>query len=249
MRKIVAGNWKMNLTPSEAVILADGVRAGIEGTAVAADIVICPPFVALSSVFARIAGSRIQLGAQNVHFESKGAFTGETSVEMLRAAGCSHVICGHSERRHVFGETDTVVNRKVLFASTNGLKPIFCIGETLDEREKSITMNVVERQIRLGLFHYPADQLEHLVVAYEPVWAIGTGKTATPDQAQDVHRGIRRILEDLYPGRSTGIPILYGGSVTPDNAGVLMSQPDINGVLVGGASLKSDSFLGIIRGA
>lgn len=249
MRRIIAGNWKMNMTPSDAVVLADGLRVGIDGISAKEEIVICPPFVALSSVFARIAGSRIQLGAQNVYFETKGAFTGETSVEMLRAVGCSYVIIGHSERRHVLGETDVVINRKLIFSALNAMKPIFCIGETLDEREKGLTMNVVERQLRLGLFQYPVEYLSALVIAYEPVWAIGTGKTATPEQAQQVHAGIRVLLHELFPGKSNEIPLLYGGSVTPDNARVLMSQPDINGVLVGGASLKTDSFLGIIRGA
>ncbi len=249
MKTLIAGNWKMNLTPAQAVQLADGILAGIHQIPNQVEPLICPPFTALSSVYARIAGSPIRLGAQNMYPESKGAFTGEISAEMLLAAGCSYVICGHSERRHVLHESDEMVHRKVLWALESGLTPILCVGETECERERGLTFNVVERHVRSGLFGVSEDKIDRVVLAYEPVWAIGTGKTATPAQAEEVHRFIRSLLMLLYPTYGHSIRILYGGSVNPENIIELLAAAEVNGALIGGASLKSDSFLKMVRAA
>ncbi len=235
------------MTPAQAVSLADAILAGVGNMNPGCDILVCPPFTALSAVNTRLTGSPVQLGAQNMHPETSGAFTGECSADMLIAVGCNYVLCGHSERRHVFGESDAFVNRKVLKALSSGLKPIFCVGETEEDRDNNLTFNVVERQLRLGLKGIPDFDTGNLVLAYEPVWAIGTGKTASPEQAQEVHDFIRNLLTRLYPSGGRDIRILYGGSVKPDNVEILMAQPDINGALVGGASLKADSFLSLIR--
>jgi triosephosphate isomerase len=249
-RKIVAGNWKMNKTVPEAVELSRRFRELFEADHLEVDVVLCPPFVHLVPVREVIEGSRIALGAQNLHWEERGAFTGEISAEMLLSSGCRFVIVGHSERRQYFGETDEVVNRKVRRALMSGLTPIVCVGETLDERKAGRTESVVERQVRGAFAGMGRDEIARTVIAYEPVWAIGTGVNATPEQAQEVQRFIRQLIEELA-GRdvAAGLRIQYGGSVTPANARDLMSQPDVDGALVGGASLKADSFYEIVRAA
>lgn len=243
----IAGNWKMHKTVGEALELVRGLRAslqGIEGVEVA----VAPPFTALYPVALELKGSSISLASQNLFWEEKGAFTGEISPVMLKEVGCQYAIVGHSERRQYFGETDETVNRRIKAGFQYGLKPIFCIGETLEEREKGITFSVVDRQLELGLKGLDEKRVEEIVVAYEPVWAIGTGKTATPEQAEEVHQFIRQKLEQLY-SRSVAerIRIQYGGSVTPENIKGLMAQANIDGALVGGASLKVESFSRIVR--
>lgn len=245
----VAGNWKMNTSLSEARQLVDDLIPLVTGVD-RVRMAVCPPFPYLFGVVDAIQGSPIKVGAQNMHFESHGAFTGEVSGEMLKDVGCTYVILGHSERRHIFGEQDPLINKKVHKALEVGLKPILCVGEQLEEREAGKTEQVVEAQIKAGLANITSDQMEHITIAYEPVWAIGTGKTATPEQAQEVHRLIRDWLQVHYDdGLAEKICIQYGGSVKPDNAKTLMDQPDIDGALVGGASLKADSFAGIIKAA
>jgi triosephosphate isomerase (TIM) len=247
-RPLVAGNWKMYKTAAAAAELAQHVRAGV--TDVAAEVVIVPPLTALHVVRESLRGSNVGLAAQNMHWEKEGAFTGEVSPTMLQDAGCTHVVLGHSERRQMFGETDEGVGRKGRAAVDNHLVPILCVGETLAERDSSRTLEVVERQVEAALRALTPDEAARVVIAYEPVWAIGTGRTATPEQAQEVHDFIRRRV-----ARSHGDPvgaavrILYGGSVKPDNAVELMGQRDVDGALVGGASLKADSFLAIVRAA
>ncbi|WP_242395733.1 triose-phosphate isomerase [Anaeromyxobacter oryzisoli] len=245
----VCGNWKMHETVPEAVALASEVRDGLGEAAGKVQVAVAPPFTALHAVGQALAGSRVELAAQDVHWEAKGAFTGEVSPGMLLDAGCAHCVVGHSERRHLFGETDEAVRRKVGALLGAGLRPIVCVGETLAEREGSRTLEVVERQVRQGLAGLSAEQLERVTVAYEPVWAIGTGKTATAAQAQEVHAAIRKILRELGGSAADRIRIQYGGSVKPENARELMSQPDVDGALVGGASLKAKDFLAIVKGA
>ena len=243
----VAGNWKMNKTVGEAVELVKQLKAslsGVEGVEVA----ISPPFTALDAVGREIEGSAIRLAAQTLFWEEKGAFTGEISPLMLKDLGCRYVIIGHSERRQLFGETDETVNKRMKTALNHGLLPIFCIGETLKEREDGKTFSVIERQLEGGLKGFGGKEIQKVVVAYEPVWAIGTGKTATPQQAEEVHRYIREKLERLYTREIAGeIRIQYGGSVTPENVKGLMNQDNIDGALVGGASLKSETFSRIVR--
>jgi triosephosphate isomerase len=244
-RPVLAGNWKMYKTVPEAVALATELRAGITRTDV--DVVLGPAFTALSAVAGVLKGTAIGLAAQNMHPENEGAFTGEVSPLMMKDAGCTHVILGHSERRQLFGETDEGVAKKAEAAFRHGLVPIVCVGETLAERESNRTSEVVERQTERALRGLGADQVAALVVAYEPVWAIGTGRTATPQQAQEVHALLRGLV-----ARSHGEPaaralrILYGGSVKPDNIGALMAEADVDGALVGGASLVAASFLKIV---
>ena len=247
MRKpIIAGNWKMYKDVDEAVELTNGIkRAAFDIENV--EIVICPPFTDLSDVGEMLIGGNIALGAQNCYWEAEGAFTGEISISMLKSVGCKYVIIGHSERRKYFGETDETVNSKIAAAIDGGLIPIMCVGETLEEREAGKTMDVVKTQVEGGLKGFDEEYLDKLVVAYEPVWAIGTGRTATPDQAQEVHAMIRGLLKDLYSeSLADSRCILYGGSVKPDNIEKLMSEEDIDGGLIGGASLKSDGFADII---
>jgi triosephosphate isomerase len=243
---LIAGNWKMHKTVAEARALAREIRQGLSPSP-GVEVAVAPPYTALAAVAAEIAGSPVKLAAQEVFWEKQGAYTGAISPPMLADVGCHYVIIGHSERRQYFGETDETVNRKVKAVLEAGLCPIVCVGETLEQREQSHTFAVVERQIRQGLAALAPGQGERLVIAYEPVWAIGTGKTATPDQAQEVHKLIRDLLPEV--AGAADLRILYGGSVTPDNAKELMGQPDINGALVGGASLKAASFLGIIAAA
>ena len=248
-KKFICGNWKMHRTAAEAAALAREVRAAAEPFADRVDVAIVPPFTALWAAGAALAGSRIGLGAQDVFWETQGAFTGEVSGPMLVDAGCRYVLAGHSERRQLFGDTDETVRKKTRAALDSGLHPIVCIGETLPERESGRTLEVVGRQIRAALSGLDAGQVARLTVAYEPVWAIGTGKTATSAQAQEVHAALRAILRELAPTAADAIRILYGGSVKPDNAAELLSRPDVDGALVGGASLKALDFTGIIQGA
>ena len=244
---LLAGNWKMHGARAEAVLLASALVKNVARVP-GREVLVAPPFTALEAVGAAIAGTELRLGAQNLHWEPKGAFTGEISASMLREAGCTHVIIGHSERRQLFGETNETVNKRLVAALAASLTPIVCVGETLQEREADATVQVVERQVVAGLAGLSAGDLERTVVAYEPVWAIGTGRTATPAQAQEVHRTIREQLAKLA-NRSTAdrVRILYGGSVKPDNIDSLMAEPDIDGALVGGASLVAEQFIRIVR--
>ncbi len=248
MRKIfIAGNWKMvNGAPAEAVALAKEV-VNASGSQDNVEVAICPPATAIAAVCEATQGTNVQVGGQNLYPAENGAFTGEISPTFLLAVGCSHVILGHSERRTIFKESDAFINEKVKVALAHGLTPILCCGETDQEREQGVTEKVVETQIRGGLGGLRPDDVTKLVIAYEPVWAIGTGKTATPEDAQSVHAFIRTLLRDLTNDAvADGLRIQYGGSVKPDNAKELLSQPDIDGALVGGASLKADSFGAII---
>ena len=250
MRKpLVAGNWKMHKTHEEGATLAAAVRKELENFT-KVEVAVCPPFTALKSVGDVLSGSHLKLGAQTLHHEAKGAFTGEISAEMLRALFCKWVILGHSERRSLFLETDLVVNRKVRAAIAGGLKPILCVGETLQEREEGRMESVIESQLKGGLADVTAAQVADLVVAYEPVWAIGTGKTASPAQAQEVHAFIRARLKEWYGAETAdAVRILYGGSVKADNAAELCRQPDIDGGLIGGASMDAASFCAIVKAA
>ncbi len=247
----VAGNWKMVGDKTSSVALAQGVVAGsreVAGHGV--QVAVIPPFVYLATVAEAISASGVALGAQDVYFEAKGAFTGEISPAMLKDVGCTYVLCGHSERRHVIGETDQLINKKVLAAIGGGLLPILCVGELLAERDGGQTEKVCERQLRAGLAGLGADKVLAVTIAYEPVWAIGTGRTATPQQAQDVHQFIRALLAKMYDKKvADEMRIQYGGSVKPDNAEELMAQKDVDGLLVGGASLKADDFVKIIEAA
>ena len=246
--KIVAGNWKMNKTPGEGAALIAGIRKELGDGVCPVEVVVCPPFTGLDAAAKALAGSKIALGAQNMHWEAPGAFTGEISTNMLLDLGVRYVILGHSERRSFFGETDAIVNRKTKAALAAGLIPIVCVGETLAEREANKTEKVVTTQVHESLAGL-GENLRKIVVAYEPVWAIGTGKTASPAQAQEVHALIRRVLATISDGQTaTSIRIQYGGSMKPENAKALMSQPDIDGGLIGGAALKADAFVAIVRG-
>jgi triosephosphate isomerase len=248
-KKLIAGNWKMNKTSADGVALASDIVAAV-GKQTDVEVVVCPPFTAVESVGKALEGSEVKLGAQNMHFEASGAFTGEVSAPMLRAIFATHVILGHSERRTFFGETDELVNRKVLTALKNQLKPIFCVGETLAERETGATLKVVQTQVERGLEGVNKDQAATVVVAYEPVWAIGTGKVATTEQAQEVHAFIRGLLTKLFgEAIAQKVRILYGGSMKPANAPELLAQKDIDGGLIGGAALESRSFVELINAA
>ncbi len=243
----IAGNWKMNKTVEEALGLVRELKISLKGIE-DVEVAIAPPFTALYPVSQELKGSSIHLAGQNLFWEEKGAFTGEISPVMLKEINCRYAIIGHSERRQYFGETDETVNRRIKAALRYDLKVIFCIGETLREREGGKTFSVIERQVEGGLKDLGEKEARDIVVAYEPVWAIGTGKTATPQQAQEAHRFIRQKIEKLYSGGiSEGIRIQYGGSVTPENCKGLMDQEDIDGALVGGASLSAESFSRIVR--
>ncbi len=248
-KKLIAGNWKMNKTASEGVSLAQDLVAEV-GKVVDIDIVICPPFTALESVGKIVDGSTVKLGAQNMHPETNGAFTGEVSAPMLRAFFATHVILGHSERRQYFGETDVFINKKVIAALKNQLRPILCVGETLAEREAGSTLKVVQTQLEAGLEGVSKDLATSVVIAYEPVWAIGTGKVATTEQAQEVHAFIRSLLTKLFGDPvAQKVRILYGGSMKPANAPELLAQKDIDGGLIGGASLETRSFVDLVKAA
>jgi triosephosphate isomerase len=245
-REIFAGNWKMYTTRSEALDLVKGLLGGL-GNIGSREVAVFPPAVHVREL-AELCRGKIDVGVQNIYFEKEGAFTGETSPAMVKDAGARYVLIGHSERRHVFGETDEMVNKKVKAACEFGLDPMVCVGELLEEREAGNTERVVERQMAEGFRGISAEQMKKAVIAYEPVWAIGTGKVATPEIADAMHRFIRKVLTGLYGADiASTVPILYGGSVKPDNIAGLFVSPDIDGVLVGGASLKSKSFLDIIH--
>lgn len=246
VRPVIAGNWKMNKTVAEAVEFAVRLRTAYS-TPPDRKVIIAPPFTALQAVAEAIRGSFIHLAAQNLHEAEKGAYTGEISAGLLCEAGCSCVIIGHSERRTLFAESDDRINRKLQAALTAGLEPIFCVGESLRQREEGETEAVIEHQLKEGLNNLIASDMDKTLIAYEPVWAIGTGKTASPGQAEEVHRFIREWIARRYgPESGAELAILYGGSVTPKNIGELMAQPDINGALVGGASLDVDSFIQLV---
>jgi triosephosphate isomerase len=247
MRKpLMAGNWKMNKTVAEAVSVVKALKSSIADIT-DVEVLVCPTFTALYAVNNEVKGSNINIGAQNLFWESKGAFTGEISPTMVKDIGCSYVLIGHSERRQYFNETDETVNKKTKAALVAGLIPVICIGETLKEREQNITFKVIEKQIKEGLAGLTPQQAATIVIAYEPVWAIGTGKTATPDQAQEVHAFTRKVYSQMYSDASQKVRILYGGSVNPTNVSDLMKQPDIDGGLVGGASLKAESFTKLVK--
>jgi len=248
-RKVIAGNWKMNNDISATISLITEIKKGVNDQTKAV-VIICPPFTSLETTQTLLKDSQIKYGAQNMYFEESGAFTGEISPLMLKSVGCEYVILGHSERRTIFHETDSIINKKIKTAVKHNLKPIFCIGETLEEREKGITFEVCERQVRQGLEGLSESELSNLIIAYEPVWAIGTGKTATSQQAEEVHLFIRNLVAKLFSKNlADNLVIQYGGSVKPENAKELLSQHDIDGALVGGACLKADSFLKIIEAA
>jgi triosephosphate isomerase len=248
-RPFIAGNWKMHLDRAAAVALAEGVARGA-GAFSQVDVAVCPSFVWIEAVASAIAGSQVSLGAQNMYHASQGAFTGEVSPAMLTGAGCKYVILGHSERRTIFRETNEEINKKVHAAFAAGLVPIVCLGEQLHERESGQTLDVVREQFDESLAGLSAGQMEQTVIAYEPVWAIGTGKVATPDQAEQVHADLRKLVESRYNAAvAAKVRIQYGGSVKPDNARELLTRPNIDGALVGGASLKVADFLAIVAAA
>ena len=249
MRKVlIAGNWKMNGSRDSIKVLLDGLKSGI-GAVNKADVAVCAPYVYLSDVADQLKGTPIAWGAQNVSTEAAGAFTGEIAASMIKDFGCTYIIVGHSERRTLYGETDEIVARKYGVVLEAGLTPIFCIGETLEEREKGVTEDVVARQIQAVIDMHGAQALGKGVIAYEPVWAIGTGKTASPEQAQDVHAFIRSMIAKADAGVAENIIIQYGGSMNAGNAKELLAQPDIDGGLIGGASLKAEDFLAICTSA
>lgn len=246
---LIAGNWKMNTTASESVDLISEINS-LVGQQTQVQVCICPPFTSIQKSSSLVEQSEVLLGAQNMSAEPSGAFTGEISAEMLRDLYVNFVILGHSERRQYFGETNESINLKVLTAVQNNLKPIYCIGETLEERESEKTLEVVKAQVQEGLANFPLSEVDNLVLAYEPVWAIGTGKTATDEMAQEVHAYVRGLLVDLFgDAAGSGIRILYGGSMKPENAAGLLSQPDVDGGLIGGASLNAKSFCAIVDSA
>lgn len=248
-KTIIAGNWKMNKTPSETKAFAEQFKAILPKTKWC-DIVVCVPTVDLSAAVRAFKDSRIAVGAENVYFEKSGAYTGEISADMLADLGVRYVIVGHSERRALFGETDEIVNKKVLAALEAGLNPIICVGESLEQRELGITMELIALQVKSALAGVPAEKLRKCVIAYEPIWAIGTGKTATAEQAAEVCTSIRTTVRHLYGARiARSITIQYGGSMKPGNAAELLAQPDIDGGLIGGAALKPADFVEIINAA
>ncbi|MCK5214994.1 MAG: triose-phosphate isomerase [Candidatus Omnitrophica bacterium] len=248
MRKIIiAGNWKMNKTALEAIELITALKREVNDID-KVDVVVCPTAIALADVEDLLQDSHIGLGAQNLHWEDSGAFTGEISASMIKSIGARYVIIGHSERRQFFGETNETVNKKIKAALKEDLKPIVCVGEVLEEREAGKTFDVIKEQCEGSLANLTNEEMGKIILAYEPVWAIGTGKTASPDQAQEVHQYIRELLTKLFSEElAQSVRIQYGGSVKQENTADLMSQPDIDGALVGGASLESDSFAGIIK--
>ena len=247
-KKIVAGNWKMNTFPAEGVQLAKEVVAGRGEVCSCVNFIVCPPFTHLSEVAAALKGSDVELGAQNCAAEAKGAYTGEVAASMIAALGCKYVILGHSERRQYYGETSETLNKKMEQAYANGLTPIYCVGENLDEREAGKHFEVVKAQIEEVVYNLTAEQFAQLVIAYEPVWAIGTGKTATAEQAQEIHAYIRKVLADKFGAAAAECPILYGGSCKPSNAAELFAKEDVDGGLIGGAALKAEDFLAIGKG-
>lgn len=247
-RPMIAGNWKMNKTPAETVALIQQLKAIQPKSNV--EIVVCPMTVSLFAAAAQVKGTELHLGAQNVHFEDKGAFTGEANCASLRELGVEYVILGHSERRQYFGETDETVNKKVLKVLENGMKPIICVGESLEQREMGVTMELIALQLKSALSGVSAEQVRRCVIAYEPIWAIGTGKTATGEQAAEVCTFIRATIRSLFGARiARSITVQYGGSMKGENAAELLSHEDIDGGLIGGASLKPDAFMAIVHAA
>jgi len=247
-KKIVAGNWKMNTLPAEGVELAKGVAAGKSGVCPCVNFIVCPPFTHLSEVVKTLEGTGIAVGAQNCAAEAKGAYTGEVAASMIAALGCEYVILGHSERRQYYGETSETLNRKMEQAYANNLVPIYCVGENLDEREAGKHFDVVKAQIEEVVYNLTAEQFAKLVIAYEPVWAIGTGKTATAEQAQEIHAYIRKVLAAKFGAAAEETAILYGGSCKPSNAAEIFAKEDVDGGLIGGAALKAEDFLAIGKG-
>jgi triosephosphate isomerase len=248
--KILAGNWKMNKDFRETEDLINGIKRQLPALPPNTQAIVCPPYPSLSLARQLLNGTPYKLGAQNMHQEDEGAFTGEVSSRMLRSVGCEYVILGHSERRQYFGEKDELINKKAKKAHVAGLLPIICVGETLDERERNVTEQVVGAQVRGCLAGLNPDQMQKTIIAYEPVWAIGTGRNATPQQAQDVHVFIRKLVAELFGAPiADAVVIQYGGSVKPENAKELLHQPDIDGALVGGACLKPESFVAIVNAA
>ena len=249
-KKVIAGKWKMNKNLGESLSLIKEIKLAMLNISGKVDVIVCPPFTSLETGANLLKESPVKLGAQNMHFEDSGAFTGEISASMLKSVGCEYVILGHSERRTIFNENDEMINKKLKKALSSALKPIFCVGETLEEREANRTEKVIEKQIIEGLAGIPESEMKNIIIAYEPVCAIGTGKTATPAQAEEVHVFIRNLVKRLYsPSVSDSIIIQYGGSVKPDNSKELLNMPNIDGALVGGACLKADSFVEIIKSA
>ena len=249
-RKIfIAGNWKMNKTAAETAELASALKASLAPFAGKCEIAVCPTFTSLATAVEILKGSNVKVGAQNIHWADNGAYTGEISGAMLKEIGVEYVIIGHSERRQYFGETDETVNQRIKAALKYGLKPIVCIGETLAEREGGVTNTVLEKQIRGAFADISAADMDAITIAYEPVWAIGTGKTATPEVAQETHAFIRSVLTALYGDKAQDIVVQYGGSMKPENSGALVSKQDIDGGLIGGAALKADSFTALIQNA
>jgi len=247
-RFLIAGNWKMNCGPKETKTLLTNFKNRVETIPEAVDVLVCPPPVSLTTAVKTIGEADIDVGAQNVHFEDNGAYTGEISTSMLTEIGCTHVIVGHSERREYFGETDAIVNAKTEKALSADLFPIICVGESLDERKAGKHQTTVKEQVDLALNNIDAHDVQKVIIAYEPLWAIGTGETASPEQAQEMHAMIRENLATLYDEQTAdGIRILYGGSMKPYNAEELLEQPDVDGGLIGGASLKADSFADIME--
>lgn len=247
-KPVIAGNWKMNKTPSEAVQLINEIKAAV--TAPVCDVIACVPYVCLPAAIEAAKGSCIKIGAQNMHFEKSGAFTGEISADMLKELGVEYVIIGHSERRQYFGETDVTVNKKILAALANGLKVILCVGESLQQREQGVTKELVKMQTKIALQGVSAEDMANVIIAYEPIWAIGTGKTATADQAEEVCAAIRKVVGELYGADAAkALTVQYGGSMNPKNAEELLSKPDVDGGLIGGASLKADQFAVIVEAA
>jgi triosephosphate isomerase len=248
--KVIAGNWKMYKDVRESAELIQGIKSKLALDSEKIQVVLCPPFTSLAAAQSLLQGSSILLGAQNMYFEAEGAYTGEVSANMLKSAGCTHVIVGHSERRQHFGETNELVNKKVKKALESGLIPIICVGETLEEREKGITDQIVSTQVKSVLRDILSTEVVRCIIAYEPVWAIGTGKNATPEQAEEVHKLVRKIIGQLHSWTiAEQVVIQYGGSVKPENADALLRQPNIDGALVGGASLKAQSFVQIVQAA
>ncbi|MDZ7344672.1 MAG: triose-phosphate isomerase [candidate division KSB1 bacterium] len=248
-RMFVAGNWKMYTTPAEAAALIKALKVKVINVQ-KVEMAVCPPFTNLTVVAELLKGTAIKLGAQNLYWEEEGAYTGEISAKMLRGVGCEYVIIGHSERRQYFGETEATVNRRLKRALASGLKPIVCVGETLPQRQAGETERVVETQVHGAFVDISPADFSNVIIAYEPVWAIGTGVNATPEQAQEVHTFLRRLVEKIYNRElSAACCIQYGGSVKPANAAALMRQPDVDGALVGGASLQAESFAAIIKAA
>jgi triosephosphate isomerase len=248
-KKVIAGNWKMNMDLHQSQKLVSEIINGL-GKDNKAEVIVCPPFTSLSEVSSLLKGTQVKLGAQNMYYEESGAYTAEISADMLKSVNCEYVILGHSERRVIFNEPDELINKKIKSALAKELKPIFCVGELLEQRENGETMKVISAQIEKGLEGITPEQMKNIIVAYEPVWAIGTGKTATPQQANGVHLFIRELVAKKFSSSiAESLIIQYGGSVKPDNSSELLAQKDIDGALVGGACLKSGSFLSIIASA